>query len=83
MGLIAVIAVAFAVALNEMIGLALLAALAPATAGLARGIPIPGLRFSEALIGGVGLILLVSARRFVRWTRSIGSRGSTRWRRST
>jgi hypothetical protein len=67
-GLIAVIAVAFAVALNEMIGLALLAALAPATAGLARGIPIPGLRFSEALIGGVGLILLVSARRFVRWT---------------
>ncbi len=67
-GLIAVIAVAFAVALNEMIGLALLAALAPATAGLARGIPIPGLRLSEALIGGVGVILLVSARRFVRWT---------------
>jgi hypothetical protein len=67
-GLIAVIAVAFAVALNEMIGLVLLAALAPATAGLARGIPIPGLRFSEALIGGVGVILLVSARRFVRWT---------------
>ena len=72
-GLIAVIAVAeFAVALNEMIGLALLAALAPATAGLARGIPIPGLRFSEALIGGVGVILLVSARRGVRagprWT---------------
>lgn len=67
-GLVAAIAVAFAVALNEMIGLALLAALAPATAGLARGVPIPGLRFSEALIGGVGVILLVSARRFVRWT---------------
>jgi hypothetical protein len=67
-GLIVVIAVAFAVALNEMVGLALLAALAPATSGLARGIPVPGLRFSEALIGGVGIILLVSARRFVRWT---------------
>jgi hypothetical protein len=66
--LVAVVAVAFAVALNDMIGLALLAALAPATAGLARGMPIPGLRFSEALIGGVGVILLVSARRFVRWT---------------
>ena len=51
-----------------MVGLALLAALAPATSGLARGIPVPGLRFSEALIGGVGIILLVSARRFVRWT---------------
>ncbi|HEY4826724.1 MAG TPA: hypothetical protein VIH85_08140 [Solirubrobacteraceae bacterium] len=67
-GLIVAIAVAFAVALNEMVGLALLAALAPATSGLARGIPVPGLRFSEALIGGVGIILLVSARRFVRWT---------------
>ncbi len=66
-GLIAVIAVAFVVALNEMIGLGLLAALAPATSGLARGVPIPGMRFSEALIGGVGIILLVSARRFVRW----------------
>jgi hypothetical protein len=67
LALVAVIAVAFAVALHEMIGLALLAALAPATAGLARGIPVPGVRFSEALIGGVGVILLVSARRFVRW----------------
>jgi hypothetical protein len=66
--LIVAIAVAFAVALNEMIGLGLLAALAPATAGLARGVPVPGLRFSEVLIGGVGVILLVSARRFVRWT---------------
>jgi hypothetical protein len=68
LGLIVAIAVGLAVALNEMIGLALLAALAPATAGLAKGIPIPGVRFSEALIGGVGVILLVSARRFVRWT---------------
>ncbi|MBV9604680.1 MAG: O-antigen ligase family protein [Solirubrobacterales bacterium] len=68
LALIAAIAVAFAVALNEMIGLVLLAALAPACAGLARGIPVPGFRFSEVLIGGVGVILLVSARRFVRWT---------------
>jgi len=68
LALIAAIAVGLAVALNEMIGLGLLAALAPATAGLARGVPLPGVRFSEALIGGVGVILLVSARRFVRWT---------------
>lgn len=67
LGLIAAIAVGLAVALNEMIGLGLLAALAPATAGLAKGVPLPGVRFSEALIGGVGVILLVSARRFVRW----------------
>ena len=67
LGLIVAIAVGLAVALNDMIGLALLAALAPATAGLGKGIPIPGVRFSEALIGGVGVILLVSARRFVRW----------------
>jgi len=68
LGLLAAIAIGLAVALNEMIGLALLAALAPATAGLAKGVPLPGVRFSEALIGGVGVILLVSARRFVRWT---------------
>jgi hypothetical protein len=68
LALIAALAIAFAVALNEMIGLGLLAALAPACAGLARGIPVPGFRFSEVLIGGVGVILLVSARRFVRWT---------------
>jgi hypothetical protein len=67
-GLIAAIALAFAVALNEVIGLVLLAALVPAASGLARGLPVPGLRLSETLIAGVGGILLVSARRFVRWT---------------
>jgi hypothetical protein len=68
LALIAAIGLAFAVALNEKIGLVLLAVLVPATSGLARGVPIPGVRLSQALIGGVGVILLISARRFVRWT---------------
>lgn len=67
-GIVVAVAVAFVVALNEIVGLVLLATLAAATSGLARGVPIPGIRFSEALIGGVGVILLVSARRFVRWS---------------
>jgi hypothetical protein len=68
LALIAALGVAFAVALNEMIGLVLLAALVPATSGLARGVPVPGVRLSQALIGGLGVILLLCARRFVRWT---------------
>jgi O-antigen ligase len=67
-GLVVAIALALAVALNEMLGLVLLAALVPATAGLAKGVPLPGVRLSEAVAGGVGAILLVSARRVVRWT---------------
>jgi hypothetical protein len=67
-GLVAAIALAFAVALNDKVGLILLALLVPATSGLARGVPIPGVRLSQAVIGGVGVILLVSARRFARWT---------------
>lgn len=66
-GMVAAVAVAMAVALNEVLGLVLLAALAASTSGLARGVPIPGVRFSEVLIGGVGIVLLTCARRFVRW----------------
>lgn len=67
-GMVVAVAVAFAVALNEMLGLVLLAALAAATSGLARGVPIPGIRFSQVMIGGVGVVLLLSARKFVRWS---------------
>ncbi len=67
-GLVVAIALAFAVALNETLGLVLLAALVPATAGLAKSVPLPGVRLSEAVAGGVGAILLLSARRTVRWT---------------
>ncbi|HEX4008872.1 MAG TPA: hypothetical protein VHX62_02620 [Solirubrobacteraceae bacterium] len=67
-GMIVAVAAAFAVALNEMLGLILLAALAAATSGLARGIPVPGIRFSEVLIGGIGIVLLTTARKFVRWS---------------
>lgn len=66
-GLVVGVAVAFAVALNDLVGLVLLASLAAATSGLAKGIPVPGIRFSQLLIGGVGVILLASARRYVRW----------------
>jgi hypothetical protein len=67
-GLVVAIALAFAVALNETLGLVLLAVLVPATAGLAKGVPLPGIRLSQAVAGAVGAILLLSARRVVRWT---------------
>ncbi|MGA9856299.1 MAG: O-antigen ligase family protein [Solirubrobacteraceae bacterium] len=67
-GLVAGVAIAFAVALNDLVGLVLLATLAAATSGLAKGIPVPGMRLSQVLIGGVGVILLASARRYVRWS---------------
>ncbi|MGH2859562.1 MAG: hypothetical protein ACRDMJ_18975, partial [Solirubrobacteraceae bacterium] len=67
-GMVAAVAAALAVALNEVLGLVLLAVLAASTSGLARGVPIPGVRFSEVLIGGVGIVLLTCARRFVRWS---------------
>ena len=68
LALILVIAVAFAVAMNEKLGLGLLVALVPITSGIARGLPAPGIRVSEAITGLVGVMLLVSARRRVRWT---------------
>jgi hypothetical protein len=61
------IGVLLAVAFNELLGLVLLAALAPITSGLARGLPVPGFRISELLAGGVGVVLLLSARQHVRW----------------
>jgi hypothetical protein len=62
------IALAFAVALNHRLGLVLLAVMVPMTSGLARGLPAPGLRLSELVVGLVATVLLVTARRRVRWT---------------
>ncbi len=48
----------------------LLVALVPITSGLAPGTPVPNVRVSEALIGAIGVTVLVSARRrdAVPWT---------------
>jgi len=50
-------------------GLALVG-VAPAVSGLARGVPLPGLRLSEALICGVAVLVLASA----------DDRATPRWR---
>jgi hypothetical protein len=73
-GLIIGIGIAFAVALRPMLGLVMLAALAPATSGIARGLPVPGLRLSEILAGGIGARCA--------GPRSTGSRSCTPSRRS-
>ena len=66
--MVLVLAAGFAVALNQTLGLGLLVALVPITSGLARGLPAPGLRISEILVGGIGVMLLLTARRTARWT---------------
>jgi len=67
-GVVLLLGLAFAVALHPRVGLAILAGLVPMTSGLARGLVAPGLRPAELLVGLVGTVLLVSARRRVRWT---------------
>jgi hypothetical protein len=59
---------ALAVAMHPRIGLYVLAGVVPVTSGFARGMPIPGFRVAEVLIGVVASVLLVSARRTVGWT---------------
>lgn len=44
------------------LGAVLVVAVAPAVAGLARGLVVPGARLGEALIGGVAVIVLVLTR---------------------
>jgi O-Antigen ligase len=44
-------------------GAYVLVALAPALSGIARGVPVPGLRLSEMLIGGLSVLILVNADR--------------------
>jgi hypothetical protein len=47
----------------------LLVTLVPVTSGLRRGLPVPGLRLSEALVAGVAIVLLATApaARSARW----------------
>jgi O-antigen ligase/polysaccharide polymerase Wzy-like membrane protein len=67
------IAMALIVALvtvrRPYVGAYILAALAPAVSGLRRGLPVPGFRLSEVLIGGIGLLIIATAARSprLRW----------------
>ncbi len=51
------------VLLWPIIGAVMLATLVPMTSGLASGFPIPHIRLSELIIGGIGLTLIVFVRR--------------------
>jgi hypothetical protein len=72
-GLLVVIGVAVALAFSQRADLAVyvLVAVAPACAGLHRGLLFPGLRVSEAAIAGIGVLVLVFAARTPRpaWSR--------------
>jgi hypothetical protein len=72
LGLVAILAVAAALALSQRPHLAvyLMVMVAPASAGLHRGLLVPGLRVSEALIVGLGALVLVFGDREERpaWT---------------
>jgi hypothetical protein len=52
-----------AVLLRPLVGAVVLAVVVPMTSGLASGFPIPHVRISEALIGLVGVTVVVGARR--------------------
>lgn len=64
------IAVVALVLLRPFVGGLILVGLVPVISGLAPGIPIPGIRASEALIGLISVTLMVTARRrdAVPWT---------------
>jgi hypothetical protein len=51
------------------LGALLLVALVPASSGLRRGLPLPGLRLSEVLIAGLAVLLIATVRagRSARW----------------
>jgi hypothetical protein len=54
---------ALAFALDRRMVLLVLAGIVPVVSGLRRGFPLPGLRLSEALISGLGLLVLVGVER--------------------
>lgn len=60
---VAGLAVVLAVLLRPFFGALVLAGLVPVVSGFTPGLPVPYLRLSEALIGAVGVTLIVSARR--------------------
>lgn len=60
--LLLAIAAGLAVLSKPAIGSYLLVGLVPITAGFQRGVPVPAVRLSEAIIGGIGVTLLLFAR---------------------
>jgi hypothetical protein len=68
-GLLIAVALALVALLRPVTAALVLVAVVPAVAGLARGLPVPGLRPSEALIGGLAPIILLvrSARTAPPW----------------
>lgn len=71
-GVAALIAVGVGLATlaNPAIGALIIVAVAPATSGLARGLPVPGLRLSEVIAAGLGFLIFLTRRRRARvpWT---------------
>jgi hypothetical protein len=63
LGVVAVVALCLVVLWRPAIGGLALVALVPVTSGLRRGLPLPGLRLSEALIVAVAVLVLVPASR--------------------
>lgn len=60
---VAGLALVLAVLLRPFFGALVLAGLVPIVSGFAPGLPVPYFRLSEALIGAVGITMIVSARR--------------------
>jgi competence ComEA-like helix-hairpin-helix protein len=55
-------AVTLVVLQHPVVGALALAAVVPPTSGLRAGLPVPGLRLSEAMIGGVAILILLAAK---------------------
>jgi len=69
-GVLGVLVVSYIVILEPFVGVVILAALTPVTAALKRGLVVPHLRPSEALIVWLAPLVILSARRPVRpWGR--------------
>jgi hypothetical protein len=62
-GLTAALAAGLIVLRRPVLGGIVLAGVVPAVSGLRRGLPVPGLRLSEALIAGIAVILLATVAR--------------------
>jgi hypothetical protein len=69
LGALGGMALALVVLWRPDVGAYLLVAAVPITAGMRRGLPVPGLRFSETLVVGVSTIILLLAdrRQMVPW----------------
>ena len=57
-----VVATSLAVLRRPVLGALAMVALAPPLSGLRAGLPVPGLRISETMIGGLAVLILVAAK---------------------